>query len=395
MYTNQKTLPILIAVLVFIGGCKKEETIAGGNTTTPTAITKSDYDIISAVLNLPETPMNYTGQQLPFYFTAPPVASTNNTPTNTNPITNDGATLGRVLFYDKNLSLNSTIACASCHKQENSFSDPIAFSKGFLNGNTSRNSMSLANARYYTNGRFFWDERAVTLEDQTLMPIQHPVEMGMTLDSVEKRLASKDYYKVLFRRAFGDENITRDRVSKALAQFIRSMVSFQSKYDAGLVALGHPAAPQDNLSNFTQLENQGMHLFQQNCAGPCHNSELQNMQVARNNGLDLVFTDNGVGTITGRPGDNGKFKSPSLRNVALTAPYMHDGRFTTLAEVVEHYNSGVKDNVNLDQRLRDPVTNQPQRLNLTQQQKDAIVAFLNTLTDNSFTADIKYANPFK
>jgi cytochrome c peroxidase len=162
-----------------------------------------------------------------------------------------------------------------------------------------------------------------------------------------------------------------------------------------MVALGHPAAPQDNLSNFTQQENQGMHLFQQNCAGPCHNSELQNMQVARNNGLDLVFTDNGVGTITGRPGDNGKFKSPSLRNAALTAPYMHDGRFTTLAEVVEHYNSGVKDNVNLDQRLRDPVTNQPQRLNLTQQQKDAIVAFLNTLTDNSFTADIKYANPFK
>jgi cytochrome c peroxidase len=300
-----------------------------------------------------------------------------------------------VLFYDKNLSLNSTIACASCHKQENSFSDPIAFSKGFLGGNTTRNSMSLANARYYTNGRFFWDERAITLEDQTLMPIQHPVEMGMTLDSVEKRLAAKDYYKVLFRKAFGDENITRDRVSKSLAQFIRSMVSYQSKYDAGMVALGHPAAPQDNLSNFTQQENQGMHLFQQNCAGPCHNSELQNMQVARNNGLDLVFTDNGVGTITGRPGDNGKFKSPSLRNAALTAPYMHDGRFTTLAEVVEHYNSGVKDNVNLDQRLRDPVTNQPQRLNLTQQQKDAIVAFLNTLTDNSFTADIKYANPFK
>jgi cytochrome c peroxidase len=256
--------------------------------------------------------------------------------------------------------------------------------------------MTIVNSKYYSNGKYFWDERAVTLEDQTLMPILHPVEMGMTLDSLEKKLAAKDYYKVLFRKAFGDENITRDRVSKALAQFVRSMISYQSKYDAGLTALGHPAAPQDNFTNFSAAENQGMHLFQQNCAGPCHSSELQNMQQARNNGLDLVNIDNGVGAITNRPGDVGKFKSPSLRNIALTAPYMHDGRLKTLEEVVEHYNSKIQNNVNLDQRLKDPNDNtKPQRLNLTQQQKDAIVAFLNTLTDNSFTTDVKFSNPFK
>lgn len=398
MRTPRFPLIAMIAACLFATGCKKDSpattTTNPGTTATPN--TPADYEILSKSLNLPETPYTYDGFQLPFYFTAPAVASTDNTPANTNAVTNDGATLGRVLFYDKSLSINNTIACASCHKQANSFAEPVVFSKGFAGGLTTRNSMGLANARYYVDGRFFWDERAITLEDQTLLPIQHPVEMGMTLDSLEKKLATKDYYKVLFRRAFGDEQTSRDRVSRALAQFVRSMVSYQSKYDAGLVALGHPAGPQDNLSNFTQQENQGMRLFQANCAGPCHNTELQTMPVARNNGLDLVYTDNGVGAITGRPQDNGKFKSPSLRNIALTAPYMHDGRFNTLAEVVEHYNSGVKNNVNLDQRLRDPNNNTlPQRLNLTQVQKDAIVAFLNTLSDNVFITDVKYADPFK
>ncbi|OSZ81819.1 cytochrome-c peroxidase [Chitinophagaceae bacterium IBVUCB1] len=392
MHTPKYLIAFLL-VLIHISSCKKTKTTP--NNTTGTTTSKTDNEIIAAMLNLPETPYNYSVLSLPGYFGAPPIASTDNTPVNTNPITNDGATLGRVLFYDKSLSLNNTIACASCHKQENSFSDPLQFSKGFLNGNTDRNSMSLANARYYTNGRFFWDERAITLEDQTLMPIQHPVEMGMTLDSLEAKLNTKDYYKVLFRKAFGEEKVTRDRISKALAQFIRSMVSYQSKYDDGLVSLGHPPAPNEDLPGFSQLENQGLRAFNANCAGPCHNTELQTMPVARNNGLDLVYTDNGVGKITGRPTDNGKFKSPSLRNVMLTAPYMHDGRFLTIEQVIEHYSSGIKNHPNLDNRLKDPVTGQARPLNLTQQQKNAIVAFLNTLTDNKFISDMKYSNPFK
>ena len=395
---NTRTL-LLAALAVFaLDSCKKNDASVSG--TTPTTTTPSDNDIISATLNLPETPFNYVNISLPFYFNGPGVAPNDNTPVNTNPTTNEGATLGRVLFYDKSLSINNTIACASCHKQKYSFTDPLVFSKGFNGGLTTRNSMAIVNSKYYASGKYFWDERAVTLEDQTLMPIQHPVEMGMNLDSLETRLAAKDYYKVLFRKAFGDEKVTRDRVSKALAQFIRSMISYQSKYDEGLTALGHPLAappaPQDNFTNFTAQENQGMHLFQQNCAGPCHNSELQNMQVARNNGLDLVYTDNGTGAITNRAGDVGKFKSPSLRNIALTAPYMHDGRFNTLAEVVEHYNSKIQNNVNLDNRLKDPTDNtKPLRMNLTQQQRDAIVAFLNTLTDNNFVTDVKFSDPFK
>lgn len=395
MHILHKTISAIALAAILFVSCKKNTDTSASPSTNSTPINKADYEIITATLNLPESSFNYIALNLPFHFGAPPISSTDNTPVNTNPITNDGATLGRVLFYDKSLSLNNTIACASCHKQENSFTDPLQFSKGFLGGLTDRNSMSLANARYYANGRFFWDERAVTLEDQTLMPIQHPVEMGMTLDSLEKKLAAKDYYKVLFRKAFGDESVTRDRISKALAQFIRSMVSYQSKYDDGLATLGHPPAPNEDLPGFSQIENQGLRVFNANCAGPCHNTELQTMPVARNNGLDLVYNDNGVGKVTGRAIDNGKFKSPSLRNVMLTAPYMHDGRFLTIEQVIEHYSTGVKNHPNLDNRLKDPVTGQARPLNLTQQQKNAIVAFLNTLTDNKFVTDIKYSNPFK
>lgn len=392
MRTPQIVIAALAATCI-LPACKKGTDSA--NPTDNSSFTKTDYEIISATLNLPESPLGYTGVNLPWHFLAPAVASTDNSPNNTNPVTNDGATLGRVLFYDKALSINNTIACASCHKQANSFTDPSQFSKGFLGGHTDRNSMSLANARYYANGKFFWDERAVTLEDQTLMPIQHAVEMGMTLDSLEKKLSAKDYYKVLFKKAFGDETITTDKVSKALAQFIRAMVSYQSKYDDALTALGHPPAPNEDLPGFSQIENQGLRVFTANCAGPCHNTELQTMPVARNNGLDLVYTDNGVGKITGRAIDNGKFKSPSLRNVILTAPYMHDGRFQTIEQVLEHYSTGIKNHPNLDNRLKDPATGEARPLNLTQQQKNAIVAFLNTLTDSKFTTDIKYSDPFK
>jgi cytochrome c peroxidase len=219
--------------------------------------------------------------------------------------------------------------------------------------------------------------------------------MGMTLDSVEHRLAKQDHYKILFRRAFGDTAVTRGKISMALAQFVRSMLSFQSKYDNGIAALGHPPAPNDVFTNFSMQENNGMQLFQQHCAR-CHNTPLQIAPQARNNGLDQVYADNGVGDITKNAADNGKFKAPSLRNVAVTGPYMHDGRFSNLQQVVAHYNNGIRNHPNLDPSLRTPGPNgQPLRLNLTQVQQDELVAFLNTLTDNQFLADIKYSDPFK
>lgn len=176
-----------------------------------------------------------------------------NTPAN-NQLTNEGALLGRVLFYDKNLSKNASISCASCHQQSKGFSDNRTLSKGFLNGDTRRHSMTLVNLKYYQRSRFFWDERAATLEDQVLIPFQDAVEMGMTLDEVVNAVKSKEIYPILFQRAFGSTEINSDKISKALAQFVRSIVSFSSKYDAGRSASANMGAP---FANFTPEENNG------------------------------------------------------------------------------------------------------------------------------------------
>lgn len=384
-------LLVLLGLIVLVTSCDK---------TPDPSLTQLNPNpknpVLEVVLDLPETPFNYANPTLPPYFNGP-VANADNTPVS-NPVTDAGATLGRVLFYDKELSINRKVACASCHKQDHSFSDPVALSEGFDGGLTDRNAMSLANAAYYDRGHFFWDERALTLEDQVLMPIENTVEMGMTLDSLEKRLQQLSYYKPLFEDAFGDATVTSTRISLALAQFVRSMISYQSKYDQALAQQVGPTPPGTNLSGLTPQENLGLQIFfdpnRGGCAG-CHNTQLFIDPVPFDNGLDATFTDFGVGGITGDPRDNGRFKVPSLRNVEVTAPYMHDGRFATLMEVVEHYNSGVKSNPNLDPRLRQPGTNLPKQLNLTNNEKEALVAFLETLTDPTFLVDAKFSDPFK
>lgn len=355
-----------------------DDTTSGNTTTTNT----SDEDILGEFLNLPLNAFQYN-VTLPNHFLANGTAQEDNTPNN-NPVTNDGATLGRVLFYDTQLSRNNTISCASCHVQENGFSDPNRFSLGFNGGRTPRNSMGLANANFYENGRFFWDERASTLEEQVLIPLQDEVEMGLTLTEMVEKVSDDAYYAVLFRRAFGDEEVTSDRVSRALSQFVRSMVSYESKYDVGLAQTNNQQA---NFPNFTASENMGKNLFFSNrtrCSD-CHDTNAFVGDQARNNGLDATITDEGAG--------QGRFKVNSLRNIELTAPYMHDGRFNTLEEVVEFYNSGVQNSQFLDNRLRQG--NNPRRLNLTNQEKQALVDFLVTLTDNNFVTDEKFANPFR
>ncbi len=381
---------IAIAALLIFIACKKDSGTGSGTPVTP-------VDPVAAVLNLPSTPFNYANLAMPGYLTSPPIQGQVNTPAN-NPITDNGATLGRVLFYDKNLSVNNTIACASCHKQATAFSDPFAKSKGFNGGLTGRNSMPLTDAMYYPNGRFFWDQRAATLEDQVLMPIQDLVEMGMTLTTLETKLRSLTYYPPLFTKAFGDATITSDRISKALAQFVRSIVSYQSKYDAGRSTFPIAPAPPPNapFPNFTAQENRGKEIFltPQNACAACHGSETFTAPQERNNGLDLTTIDRGFGAVSNRAQDDATFKVGSLRNVELTAPYMHDGRFNTLEEVVEHYSTGVKNHPNLSNPLKLP-NGQPRLLNLTPQDKAALVAFLKTLTDLSVTTDVKYSNPFK
>ncbi|AXT55160.1 cytochrome-c peroxidase [Aquimarina sp. MMG015] len=375
----KKYIPSLCLVLIISISCSTDDY---------TDIPSTSTEFIT--LNLPTSPFNYADIPLPDFFLNNELQVEDNTPNN-NEITDHGATLGRVLFYDNKLSLNNTISCASCHIQENGFSDPRQFSVGFDGGLTARNSMGLSNAKFYNNGRFFWDERAPTLEIQTLMPIQDLVEMGMTLPELETKLANEEYYTVLFRNAFGDETITSERIALALSQFIRSIVSYQSKFDNGLAQSQNI---NNDFPNFTDSENRGKTLFMSNQTRcfDCHATNVFVGDNARNNGLDATITDLGVGGITGNNNDLGEFKVPSLRNIALTAPYMHDGRFGTLEQVIEHYNSGVQNNPNLDNRLTQG--NNVRRLNLSEDDKQALIDFLNTLTDEEFIRDEKYADPF-
>jgi cytochrome c peroxidase len=300
-----------------------------------------------------------------------------------------------VLFYDKRLSANQTISCASCHQREHGFSDGRRFSVGLNGGLTSRNAMGLTNARYYQRRHFFWDERANTLEDQVLQPIQNAVEMGMTLPALITRLNAEPFYKDLCSLAFGDPELSEERISRALAQFVRSIISTRSKFDQGI--------PQ-GFANFTPQENLGRQIFfgqvgNATCAA-CHGTDnFVPVNTINNNGLENPYLDKGIGEITGLARDEGLFKVPSLRNIELTAPYMHDGRFSTLEEVVEFYNSGVTNHPNLSPPLRVPTPpgappGPPRRLNLTDDQKTALIAFLKTLTDRTALNDPKFSDPF-
>ncbi|MEM7536071.1 MAG: cytochrome c peroxidase [Chloroflexota bacterium] len=333
---------------------------------------------------LPSTLYNYANPNLPDHFNDNDIENLDNTPRG-NPVTDAGATLGRVLFYETNLSIDRTVSCGSCHFQENGFADPAQFSEG-VNGLTGRNSMGLANNRYYRNGRYFWDERAANLETQVLMPIQDQVEMGLPFNQIVPRIQEKDYYGPLFTAAFGDPTINTDRVSRAMAQFIRSMVSYESRLDQ---ALGTR-----RLQGLTELEREGRRIF--NGRGRCDDCHREDIQVARqthNNGLDAVLTDLGEGAVTGNNNDNGKFKVPSLRNIAETGPYMHDGRFDTLEEVVNFYNNQVQRSPNLDNDLSRN-NGRPRRLGLDRNERAALVAFMRTFSDQSFLTDPKFSDPF-
>ncbi|MGC4015260.1 MAG: cytochrome c peroxidase [Luteolibacter sp.] len=346
---------------------------------------------VADALQLPTPLANYANPNLPAHLRTPGIRGQDNTPTD-NPVTNAGATLGRVMFYDKRLSANNTISCSSCHQAAHGYSDPNRFSTGFAGGKTTRNSMGLTSNRFYLRGKYFWDERAATLEDQVLMPIQNTTEMGLTLDELVAKLSAEPYYATLFTAAFGDPAVNSTRISKALAQFVRSIVSGNSKYDQGVPL---------NFTNFTAEENQGRAIFNGGggCAA-CHGSDnFVPGNTIFNNGLENPYVDKGLGGITGFTSDEGFFKVPSLRNIELTAPYMHDGRFATLEQVVEFYNSGVVNHPNLSPQLRVPPGNpgagNPRRLNLSSDQKAALVAFLKTLTDTSVTTDTKFTDPFR
>ncbi len=360
-----------------------------------------------SVPNLPSTLFNYVDIDFPDYFFGQvlprtrfqtPVMENDNTPGD-NPTTDEGATLGRVLFYDISLSQNGTISCASCHKQELGFSDDRRRSVGFAGGETRRHSMGLTNARFNRRRRAFWDERAASLEDQALQPVQDLVEMGLTLAEAEDRVRGQSFYPPLFEAAFGDPQVTSDRMAKAIAQYVRSLVSVGSKYDTGRAMVDSPL---DRFPNFTPEENAGKFLFMASrigggadCVG-CHTTEafINSKAGPINPGLDLSNEDDsGAFEATGQIRDSGAFRIPSLKNIGVTAPYMHDGRFATLEEVVEHYSTDVQANPNLDVGLQD-FDGSPLQFNFTQGNISSIVAFLHTLTDHEMLRDVRFSDPF-
>ena len=372
------------------------------NRFTPFLLIAGCFLLISGTIDLNEL-FNYADQSIPNYI------NKDNTPLN-NELTDPGATLGRVLFYDKNLSVNNTISCASCHQQEFAFGDTARVSVGVA-GVTGRHSMRLINARFANEGRFFWDERTNSLEQQTTMPIQDHVEMGFSgtngdpdLDSLIRKLEAVDYYQELFTFVYGSPQISEGRMRRALAQFVRSIQSYDSKYDEGRAMVGNNNAP---FPNFTQQENLGKNLF--STPPPQGGAGCQGCHRAPEFDIDPNSRNNGVTGVVGDPMalDIEVTRSPSLRDIInpngfLNGPLMHNGAFNDLLSVINHYDSIAIDtnNTNLDPRLRGapggPGGPPPagQNLQLTQDEKEALVAFLRTLTGSDVYTNEKWSDPF-
>jgi cytochrome c peroxidase len=292
-----------------------------------------------------------------------------------NPLTEEGFQLGRHLFYDTILSKDNTISCESCHLQQTGFAHvDHSLSHGIDSQVGTRNSLALINLAW--NKDFMWDGGVNNLEMQPLNPITHPLEMGETLEHVVAKLQSSDKYRKLFAKAFGDEKITSQRLLKALAQFTVMLSSSNSKYDKVM----------RNETVFTQQEQKGYQLFKANCAS-CHKEPLFCDDKFESNGLpiDTTLNDFGRFKITTKPEDRLRFKVPTLRNSQFTFPYMHDGRFRTLTEVVKHYNT-LSYNKNLPKQLARP-------MNLSDNDRVDLVAFLHTLTDKDFLSNKRFSAP--
>jgi len=297
-----------------------------------------------------------------------------------NPTSHQGVALGRRLFYDPILSGDGTLSCAGCHVQSFAFSDRgTRFSTGIDGIAGHRNAPALVNPGW--SSKQFWDGRMPDLERQALEPVPNPIEMHLSWDEGVRRLQRHADYPALFRAAFGTATITPTRVTQAIAQFERTMVSNRSRYDRFL----------RREAILTTSEQRGYFLFFTEVGDcfHCHQDGLFSDRGFRNNGIDSMITDPGLAAVTNNPNDRGKFKSPTLRNVALTAPYMHDGRFATLEEVIDHYDRG-----GFYSPTVDPLIRVGRGLGLTAQDKADLLAFLHTLTDSAFVTDPALASPF-
>lgn len=297
-----------------------------------------------------------------------------------NPTTVEGVALGRRLFYETLLSGDNTMSCASCHVQTDAFSDINQFSEGITGETGDRQAMAVINLAWDTE--FFWDGRANSLEAQALGPVTNPIELNATWPDVVEKLQDHDEYPDLFNAAFETCEIDSMLVAKAIAQFERTLVSFESRYDKYFYL-------QEDVLTESELNGFNLFMGDAECVH-CHAGPLLTDQTFKNNGLSATHIDLGLGAVTGDAAHNGLFKTTTLRNIALTAPYMHDGRFATLEEVVEHYNSGVQAaSPNLDPDM----DHFAEGLELTDQQKSDLVAFMHTLTDEIFVSNPAFSDP--
>lgn len=357
------TLTFIVAIIA----CKKDDISDNTNTTTAT------FD---------DTPYSlYTGDLEP-----PQIAADNK-------LTEQGVLLGKMLFYDGALSKDGTQSCASCHRQEHAFSDTNQFSTGVEGLQGKRQAMAIFNMAWNTNG-FFWDGRAHLLRDQATKPIQDPLEMNESIENVITKLSAQDRYLDQFIRAFGTNEITEERIALALEQFMNSIVSVDSKYDRflrGELSLS-PSEERGRELFFAEFNPAFPDISGADCAH-CHTGKTFENDQYMNNALDTdaEMQDSGRASVSGLASDMGKFKVTSLRNVAVTPPYMHDGRFKTLREVVEHYNSGLKNSSTIDPTLIYPLNEGG--LQLSNQDIDDLVAFLKTLTDEVLLSNPEFGIP--
>jgi len=294
-----------------------------------------------------------------------------------NPLTVEGIALGKKLFFDPILSANNTQSCATCHRPEFAFTDPNQFSVGIDGSLGTRNSMALHNMAWNYGEMFFWDGRASSIENQIFEPVTNPIEMANTWPAAVASLQNDPLYPGMFEQAFGSTQIDSVKVSRAIAQFLRTLISGNSKFDRYL----------RGEAQLTESEANGLNVFLDETKGDCfhcHGNPLNPLwtdNIFHNNGLDEFFTDKGLFNTTGDPRDEGKFKTPSLRDLQFTAPYMHDGRFATLDEVINHYSEGLVYSETIDPLMKKVAEG---GVHITEQEKADLKAFLLTLSDPSF-----------
>lgn len=376
----------LLACLFLMLSCQKEEGVM------TTYYSESEYQQLSEKLNLPAIPYDYS-LNLPKHLFG---GSTNRI----NVGSDDKATLGRVLFYDTRLSATNEVSCASCHKQELAFSDNEDLSDGVREFKTKRNSLPLASspslvASYsgqVSSSAFGWDHSHEDSKRQTLAALLDSNEMGnLDLGTLKQKLWADPVIQILTKKAFGNLSITNDQLLASLDAFMNSIGAFETRFDEA-IKTNETFSSSGYLASFSEQENRGKNLYMTNCS-TCHGFKFDIQQkLIANNGLSLKYKDKGVGILKG-DAFNGLFKVPFLRNIALTGPYMHDGRFETLAEVIDHYSADIQAHPNLSFELLER-SGKAKKMNFSQDQKEALIAFLHTLTDETVITDEKFSNPF-